>query len=319
MSYRYFIGIDIAKDFFDVALHGMPRSARRFDNTPAGFSAFCKAFAHELPEAFIVLEATGGYETALLMHLCKSGRAVHRVQPLTARHYMKSLRSFGKNDALDAAALARYGSERHDGLCLFVPAGKTLRILQDLHMRREDLLAMRIAESQRLKHPRYESQRESVRAVRDMLNAQLAAIESRMRELIENDAELKKKKDVLTAVKSIGDTTARCLIACMPELGTLTRRKAASLAGLAPHPRDSGNHYGYRSVRGGRQAVRKALFMAAMSAVRYNPQMKAFYCKLIKNGKKPIVALVAVMRKIIVTLNAKIRDACYPELNFKTW
>ncbi len=205
------------------------------------------------------------------------------------------------------------------GLSLFVPAGQALQTLQALHTRREDLLVMRVAETQRLKHPRYKSLIGSVQAVRDVLDAQIEAIETQMRELVEAHGELKRKKDVLIACKSIGNTTALCLIACMPELGTLTRRQAAALAGLAPHPRDSGKTVGYRATTGGRKTVRKALFMAALSAIRYNPPLKEFYENLKKKGKKPIVALVAVMRKIIVLLNAKIRDACYPELKMKTW
>lgn len=319
MTYIYFIGIDIAKDFFDVALSSMPGKAVRFDNTYAGFTAFCNSFAVELPEALIVLEATGGYETALLTHLCVNGHAVHRVQPLTARHYMRSLRCFAKNDAIDAAALARYGAERHTGLPLFRLCDDVQNRLRDLHTRREDLLAMRIAEQQRGKHPRYRNMKGSIKIILDALCAEIGRIEDDMRTLIENSAYLKEKHDLLTAFPGIGSTTALCLLAEMPELGTLTRRQAASLAGLAPHPKDSGKQQGYRATRGGRQTVRKALFMATLSAKRYNPQLKSFYDRLIKNGKKPIVALVATMRKMIVILNAKIRDKSKTELILKTW
>lgn len=318
MSYKYFIGIDIAKDFFDVALHGMPCSAQRFDNAPEGFTAFCEAFARELPEALIVLEATGGYETALLADLCGRRIAVHRVQPLTARHYMRSLRAFGKTDRIDALALARYGAERHDSLPLFVPCARVLEDLRDLHSRRRDLLAMRIAEQQRLKHPRYRNLTQSVETMLNAIKAEISRIEEAMCALVEGSENLRARYKVLTAFPGIGGTTALCLLAEMPELGTLTRRQAASLAGLAPHPSDSGNHAGYRSIRGGRASVRKALFMAALAARQHNPSLRAFYLRLIQNGKKPMVAITALMRKMIVILNARMRDALGDQAA-KTW
>lgn len=339
MSYTYFIGIDIAKNFFDVAFSGpsadlssearrakgegsakagMPEKAVRFDNTPDGFAAFCKAFAHELPEALIVLEATGGYETALLVQLCTNGMAVHRVQPLQARHYMRSLRCFGKNDAIDAAALARYGAERHDTLSLFSPGNDKQVRLRDLHTRRADLLAMRIAEQQRAKHPRYRNMTESIQTILRTITEEIDRIEDAMRELVENNEDLKNRHELLTAFPGIGSTTALCLLAEMPELGTLTRRQAASLAGLAPHPKDSGSYTGYRSTKGGRAAVKRALFMAALAAKQYNPVLKAFYEKLVQNGKKPMVAITAVMRKMIVILNARMRDEFYT-MPLKTW
>ncbi len=301
----------------------MPTKVLIFDNNESGFKHLQTTLADksrfEISNIFVVLEATGGYEMDLLLFLCRQNIAVHRVQPLKASHYLRSLRVHGKSDAIDAAALARYGAERHANLALYTPADKDLCTLQALQTRREDLLAMRIAETQRLKHPRYRDLKKSVLAVRKVVEAQIIAIEEQMHELVEANTLLKNKKAVLTDFKGVGETTAMCLIASMPELGTLTRRQVASLAGLAPHPRDSGKYHGYRATRGGRRNVRKALFMAALSAKRYNPQLKLFYDRLIKQGKKPIKALTAVMRKMIVILNAKIRDACYQELNFKTW
>lgn len=319
MSYTYFIGIDISKDCLDVVVHGIAAKPQRFPNSSEGLAAMAVSLQDILPRSLIVAEASGGYEADLLLALCAAGAAVHRMQPLKAAHYMRSLRVHGKTDALDAAALAQYGAERHEKLELFVPADDVLQSLKDLHTRREDLLKMRVAEIQRGKHPRYRKLKASVQAVCAVLNAQIADIEARMRMLVESNTALGRKKDVLCAFKGIGDTTALCLLAEMPELGTLTRRQAACLAGLAPHPKDSGKHHGYRATRGGRQNVRKALFMAALSAKRYNPQLKEFFDRLVKQGKKPIVALVATMRKMILILNAKIRDACYPELKLKTW
>lgn len=309
MSYKYFIGIDISKDWFDVAVFEKAAKPQRFSNSGEGFAAFSAALAAELPDALIVLEATGAYETDLLAHLCAAHVAVHRVQPLKSSHYIRSLRVNGKNDALDAAALARYAAERHAGLSLFRPADATREKLQMLHMRREDLVQMRIAERQRLQHPRYETLHDSLKAVLAMLDAQIEKLEEDMMALVKGCKRLSKDYAILTAFKGIGDTTALCLLACLPELGTLDRRQIASLVGLAPHPKDSGKSTGYRATRGGRKNVRNALFMAALSAKRYNPDLREFYDRLLtKNHKKPIVALIAVMRKIIVILNARVRD-----------
>jgi transposase len=176
MSFLYYIGIDVSKDWFDVALHAKAAKPQRFPNNGEGFAAFAREFAERFPDSLVVLEATGGYETALLLRLHKAGACVHRVQPAKAAHYIRSLRAHGKTDALDALALARYGAERHESLTLFQPADETLQTLQDLHMRRADLLAMRTAERQRAKHPRYARLQFSLREVREALERQIEGI-----------------------------------------------------------------------------------------------------------------------------------------------
>lgn len=311
MTYTYYIGIDIAKRTFDVAVHTKAAKPQRFTNCGEGFAAFVEEYADILPQSFIVLEATGGYENALLLDLYERGFDVHRAHPLRSAHFMRSLRVNGKTDSLDAVGLARYAAERHETLDVFTPADEILQELSLLHMRLSDLKVMRMAEKQRMKHPRYTALKESLRAVTEALDAQIHTIVARMEELIQQAQTFKQKYEVLTAFAGIGKTTALTLLACMPELGTMSRREVASLAGLAPHPNDSGTFTGYRSTRGGRKPVRNALFMATLSAKSYNPQLKAFFDKLVQRGKKPIVALTATMRKMIVILNAKIRDECY--------
>lgn len=311
MSYIYYIGIDVSKDWFDAAVHGKAAKPQRLPNSGEGFAAFIREYQDIMSEALIVLEATGGYETSLVLSLHNAGARVHRAQPLKAAHYIRSLRVNCKTDALDAVALARYGAERHESLAVFAPPDEALIRLQDLQTRREDLVAMRASEKQRGKHPRYALLQASVREVCDLLDRQIAAIEKLMAEIVENTAILKQKYRILRSFKGIGDTTAMCLLANMPELGMISRKEVAALAGLAPYPRDSGKTSGYRATRGGRSNVRKALFMATLSAKSYNPQLKAFNERLTKKGKKPIVALTATMRKMIVILNAKIRDDCF--------
>lgn len=309
MTYIHFIGIDISKNTFDAVCHDTPHRARHYANTSQGHAALLQDLAGRLPEALVVLEATGGYEAALIAALLAAGVAVHRATPLQAKHFLRSLRLAGKTDRLDAAALARYGAERHAGLSLCHVASAEMTALQDCLVRRADLVAMRVAEQNRLQHPRYAGLKASVQAVLKTLTRQIDALEARMEGLIAQSPALTAKMDVLTSVEGVGKQTAYTLLAALPELGRLTRRQAASLAGLAPHPRDSGSLRGARRATGGRAAVKRALFMAAMAARRFNPALRTFYQRLILNGKKKMVALTAVMRKLITILNAKLRDA----------
>jgi transposase len=242
------------------------------------------------------------------MALCEHGVAVHRLQPLQSSHYMRSLRMYAKTDILDAMALARYGAERHSHLAVFKPDDASTQELKILQTRRDDLIAMRVAENQRLKHPLYQNLHVSLRTVLSVIETEIDTIESRMQEIVAENAHLSWKMQILCGFKGIGSVTALVLLAAMPEIGTLDRKQIAALAGLAPHPKDSGKYTGYRATKGGRSSARKALFMAALSAKRYDPILKDFFDRLIKNGKKPIVALVAVMRKMIIIINAQIRD-----------
>lgn len=311
MSYIYFIGIDVSKEWFDAGEHGSPRRPERFSNDPSGIAAFMVRWEGHLPQALLVLEATGGYETALLNALLEEGVAVHRADPRAASHFIRSLGKRAKTDGLDACALARYAAERHAELRLAQPQDALQTELEILHCRRADLVAMRTAERNRLKHPRYIQVAKEVQSSLADLQRRIDAYDARIEALIARDRRMACRREVLTSVCGVGKQTAATLLACMPQLGSLTRREAASLAGCAPHPRDSGKTIGYRRISGGKQQVKKALFMAAMAARNFHPQLKAFYLRLLQNGKKPIVAITAVMRKLITILNAKLRDIAY--------
>lgn len=307
MTYLYFIGIDVSKDTFHVALHNSPKT-EQFPNNSKGFSQFLSSIEHPINQYFITLEATGGYETNLLLFLCQQGFATHRLSTLKSSHYLRSLHVFGKNDILDSQALARFGAERHDNLPIFVPQTQEMQQLQTLRMRRDDLVAMRVSEKQREKHPNYSSLKDSLNKVCDILTQEIAIIDKKIAELIDNNHVLQSKKKILTKFKGVGEQTGNLLLTMCPELGTLTRRQIASLAGVAPHPRESGTYQGYRSTKGGRSQVKRGLFMAILSAKKHNPVLKKFYDGLIARGKKSMVAMTATMRKMIVILNAKIRD-----------
>lgn len=180
--------------------------------------------------------------------------------------------------------------------------------LKALVRRRDDLVAMRVAERNRAKAPAAKTLADTFKAVLAVIERQIAQVEQAIKALTQG-SHLKRKLDVLTAMTGIGQITAAALLAAMPELGTMDRRQAAALAGLAPHPNESGTRVGYRRMRGGRPEIRTILFMSAMQAACSRGEFAAFYKRLIAAGKKPILALAAVMRKMIVTLNARLRDA----------
>jgi transposase len=178
-----------------------------------------------------------------------------------------------------------------------------------LILARRDFVAERVAYNNRLQAPGAHAVRHHLEALLACLDAQIAAIDADIQAVIKGCRSLRRAVATLRAIPGIGPVTAATLIGLMPELGTLDRRKAAALAGLAPHPRQSGINDAYRRTRGGRPEVKRALFMAALSAARHNQNLREVYLRLLANGKKPIVALTALMRKIIVIANAKLRDA----------
>jgi transposase len=264
-------------------------------------------------EYFAICEPTGGYEAALLDSLVGANIPTHRADARKVKAFIRSLGIHGKTDNIDAKALADYAKERHKGLSLWSAPNAILQELQALVARRQELTALRTAEKNRLQAPMTNRKsgkyiKSSCKRMIALLTKEIKKIQEAITNIISNDERLQDIQNILTSVKGVGSVIAFSLIASLPELGTLSRRQVASLAGLAPHPRQSGKMQGYRRVSGGRREVKRVLFMAAMVASRTNPKMIVFYKRLIKNGKKPIVALTALMRKIITILNAKIRD-----------
>ena len=300
-----FIGCDVGKSTLVFFEHG-GSGAREVANRAADI----KAFAATLDETcLVVCEATGGHEVGLLKILAVMDIPAHRADARKIKAFIRSHGVLGKTDAIDARQLALYGRERHESLPRWrMPEPNRLK-LQALVLLRQDMVADRVAWSNRLKAPGPQQLKSHMRTIIACLEKRIGVIEAEIDALIKDDGELDRDRRVLAAIPGVGPKTVASLLALMPELGSLDRRQAAALAGLAPHPRQSGASNGYRRTRGGRPVVKKALFMAAMSASRCNPTLAATYRRLTENGKKPIVALVAVMRKLITIANAKLRDA----------
>jgi transposase len=305
--YSNYVGIDIGKFSFVVSVYGSKKTYE-YENTPSGIKSFLNDFKSKLKKALCILETTGGHEMRLLLTLCDSLVAVHRANTCKVKRFIQSYGNDAKTDKLDAQALALYGNERASRLELFtLPSPNSLELFE-LVQRRNDLKKMLVAEKNRLKSPRAERIKQSFERIIHALEEQLTVITEEINALIEEDERLTAKKAILKTIPGIGNIVSNELLVLLPELGTLTRRKIASLAGVAPKANDSGQFSGYRRVSYGRSDVKTMLFMAAMAARRSNSHLKTFYNQLVSAGKKKMVALTALMRKIIVIANAKIRD-----------
>lgn len=300
-----FVGCDVGKTTLVFAEHGQSATTG-IANRRADIEAFVSGLD---ASCLLACEATGGHEALLLNVVTAMGFAVHRADARKVKAFIRSHGILGKTDAIDARQLALYAKERHESLPLWQEPNQNRQKLQSLVLTRQDMVADRVAWNNRLKAPGTEQAQAHMRTILACFETRIAAIEAEIATLLKTTPDLARDEQVLAAIPGIGPATAATLIALMPELGTLDRRQAAALAGLAPHPRQSGASNGYRRTKGGRPLVKKAVFMAALSASRTNPQLCQTYQRLVKAGKKPIVALTAIMRKLVVIANAKMRDA----------
>jgi transposase len=301
-----FVGVDMAKKDFVWAIHGQPQSCT-LPNDDSGFQALLQVLQGS-QVGLVVLEATGGLERALAVFLVRHELPVAVVNPRAAREFARSLGHLAKTDAIDARALAHYaqtlaGKADQQGV-RFTIAGEQVQQLQALIARRAQLLNMRTAEKNRL-GAAIRVLQPSIRAVIKTLEREIAKLDKDIGTLVHEH--FKKQAAAFEQIKGVGITTCATLLAFMPELGTVSSARAAKLAGLAPLNRDSGQTRGRRHVWGGRSIVRCALYMATLSAVRYNAVIKTFYERLLAAGKPKKVALTACSHKLMRILNAMAR------------
>jgi transposase len=299
------IGCDVGKSTITVFDTATGRTTELANTAEAVLT-----FVQGLPsDCLVVCEATGGYETTLLLAAMEAGIPVHRADARKVKAFIRSRGTLGKTDGIDARGLARYGQERHAELPRWQPAGGVRDELRTLIRLRAQLVKQRTALTNQIKAPGGEIAKKHLKALHNAACRQIVAIEDDIRALIKHDPATAEIIAIIEEIPGCGPLTAVAVAALMPEIGTLTGRQAASLAGLAPHPHQSGQRDGYRRTRGGRPEIKRALFMAAMAARNHNPSLKAVYNRLVQNGKKPIVAITALMRKLITIINARIRDA----------
>jgi transposase len=299
-----FLGCDVGKIDI-VVFDSASGQTRTIANQPDALARF----ASELDgTCLVVCEATGGYEAALLEAMLDAAVPAHRADARKVKAFIRSFGTLGKTDALDARALARYAQERQAQLPRWQAPDPDRVVLQALVLTRRDLVQQHLAFSNRRLAPGAQPVLPYLNDLLTCLAQQIKAIELRIEAILQASQPLKRAASILTGVPGIGPKTAAALIALMPELGSLNRRQAAALAGLAPHPRQSGNSDAYRRTKGGRPEIKPFLFMAALSAARHHPQLRPFFLKLTQNGKKPLLAITALMRKLIVIANARLRS-----------
>jgi transposase len=300
-----YAGIDVSKQWCDVALEG-GADAVRFEQSAAGLKTLT-GWLKAQGASHAVVEASGGYERPVLAALDRAGLEACLVPPQRVRALAKATGQMAKTDVLDARVLADFGR-------LLNPRVRTGqseagRSLAALVRRRRQLVELATLENNRRQQEEDAAILDGIKAVLALLHEQMKALNRRIAEEIDQTRALREKREIMGTFIGIGDVTSSVLLAEMPELGTLDAKQAASLAGLAPFNNDSGTSQKRRSIHGGRAGVRCALFMAALSAIRHNPDIKAFYKRLREQGKPQRVAHIAAARKIIVILNAKLRDA----------
>lgn len=304
-----FIGCDVGKHEI-VVFDSLTLNTHLIANTPEAIDVFVENMdCHGL----VICEATGGYEAVLLAALVKAGISVHRADARKVKAFIRSFGTLGKNDALDARALVRYGQERHQQLARWQPRDSQRERLNALVLLRQSMVESRTAWSNRNQAPK--ALAEFTDPICQAFDQQIKTIDAEISRVVESSDAIKRDVATLRTIKGIGPVTAPALLALMPELGTLTGKQSASLAGLAPHPDQSGSRDGYRRVRGGRPQVRRLLFMSAFTAIKHDPTFKLFYQRLLTEGKKPLVALTAVMRKMVVIANARLRDERQPQVS----
>jgi transposase len=299
-----YVGIDVSKDFLD--LHTRPSGeVARVPNDPDGVAALAARPAVRAA-ALVVIEATGGYEHPVAAALAAAGVPVAVVNPRQARRFAEALGRRAKTDAIDAEVLARFAEQvRPEPRPL---PDEATRALAELLDRRRQLLGMRTAERNRLATAAAGRVRRDIEAHIRWLGRRLSDLEADLARAVEASPVWRANDDLLRSIPGIGPQLARALLADLPELGGLTRGQVAALAGVAPLNRDSGRRAGKRFTAGGRAGVRGVLYMAALSARRFNPPLRAFADRLAARGKAAKVVLIAVARKLLVIANAVLRD-----------
>ena len=297
------VGIDVSKDRLDVSVQPAG-TALSYNRDAVGIEGLIEALAPLAPQ-LVAVEATGGFEAVVAASLAAAGLPVVVVNPAQVRSFADALGKRAKTDRIDAQVIAQFAAAANPPVRALPDAAT--QALADLVTRRRQIIQMIVAEGQREKRASVRA-RKSIQRLLKSLRAELSEIDAEIDESVRGSAIWREKENLLASVPGVGSGTARTMLAELPELGTLNRRQIAALAGLAPFTRQSGKWRGKRFISGGRASVRTALFMAAMTAMRCNPALRAFHHRLRAAGKPKMVALIAVARKLLTVLNAILRD-----------
>jgi transposase len=298
-----YVGIDVAKDHWDVAVGGR-RGVRRFTADASGLAALIP-WLEQLEVTLVCLEATGGYERALRESLQQRTIPLSVVNPRQIRDFARSTGELAKTDAIDAGMIARFAATFHPEPD--EPPTPSQERLRSLRARRQQVVQSLTQEKNRLGTAPDAEARESIREAVDFYDRQLDELDRRIAEFTRVDPAFRERLALLVTVPGVGAVTAAALLAELPELGAMNRGQAAKLVGLAPLNRDSGSLRGKRMIGGGRTQVRRSLYMATIVATRHNTLIRRHYQQLLARGKAKMTALVACMRKLLLILNAMIK------------
>jgi transposase len=303
MATSSYVGIDVSKDRLDIAVLGQ-KQTWQVENRSAGIACLVKQMVNLQPE-IIVVEATGGYQRAVVEALFHAGLSLAVVNPARVRQFARASGQLAKTDKLDAFVLAAYGKTMQPRQY----AGKTEaeKQLSALLVRRKQLEEMLKAEQNRLRTT-LPSLKSSVEQVIAVLQEQKKRLDEQIQEFLKQQRGWAEQSEILGSAPGVGPVTTATLLAELPELGKMDRKKIAALVGVAPMNYDSGRKRGYRKTKGGRADVRSVLYMSTLVATRYNPMIQSQYQHLLKRGKLKKVALTACMRKFLTILNAMLRD-----------
>lgn len=296
-------GIDVSKGNLDLCI--LPLGiTQRFTNDESGCAELVKELTAAAPSR-VVFESTGGFERLAVGIASAASLPVVVVNPRQIRDFAKACGLLAKTDKLDAKVIALFGQKIEPEIRPL--KDEAAQELSALISRRRQLLDMQTAEKNRLSAAP-KALRKGITQHIEWLESQICSLDDDISGFIESSSVWKAKAEILTSAKGIGPVSASTLLAALPELGSVSRHQVGALVGVCPYNRDSGKHKGKRSIWGGRAAIRSVLYMATLSAVRFNPVIKAFYNKLRSAGKVHKVAMTAAMRKLLVILNAMIRD-----------
>ena len=298
------VGIDVSKDKLDIAIRPS-QDVFSTSRDAAGLDALIARLTPLSPVA-VAVEATGGFETVVAASLAAAGLPVVVVNPAQVRSFAQALGKRAKTDPIDAMVIAHFAEAAKPDIRPL--PDEAARLLSDLVARRRQIIGMIVAERQRQRRLVEKRMQKSIARLLKALEKELSALDQDIDEAVRGSPAWREKEDLLVSVPSVGPVIARTLIAELPELGRLDRKRIAALVGLAPWTRQSGRWKGKSFIGGGRSSVRAALFMGALVAARTNPVLRAFKQRLIDAGKPKLVAIIAVARKLLTILNAVLRD-----------
>jgi transposase len=301
------IGIDISKAKLDIK-YDEHQPVVTIENKKRVFKDLKQYLPKDKTQVLVLLEATGGYEKAIVKWLLSHDIPVAIINAKRVRDFAKSSGEFAKNDHIDAEMIRRYGQVFSDKIHLEKEKDALEEKIEDLNRRRNQLVSLHNTEKRHLATIQNTQGRQSIERMIKMLDKELNTIEEKLQQALQEDEAILNKAKLFMTTKGVGLITAYTLIGELPELGKVNNRKIAALAGIAPYCDDSGTRKGKRRIFGGRSLVRSALYMAVLSAKKFNPAIKVFYERLIVRGKPRKVAMVACMRKLLTILNVMVKN-----------